>query len=55
MFLTYRSKAVVVGLSDRGIEDASAQSPLSLGLMGEISNTARARDIKDFIKATVPV
>lgn len=54
---TYHSKAVVVDLSDRGIEDwdGSAQSPLSLGLMGEILNTARAHNIKGFIKATVPV
>lgn len=54
---TYCSKVVVVDLSDRGVEDwdVSVQSPLSLGLMGEILNTARAYDIKGFIKATVPV
>lgn len=53
----YHSKAVVVGLSGRamGLWDVSAQTPLSLGLMGEILNTARACDIKGFIKATVPV
>lgn len=54
---TYHSKVVVVDLSDRGREDwdVSAQSPLSLGLMGEILSTARAHNIKGFIKATVPV
>lgn len=54
---TYHSKVVVVDLSDRGIEDwdVTAQSPLSLGLTGEILNIARAYNIKGFIKATVPV
>lgn len=54
---TYHSKVVVVDLSDRGVEDwdVSAQTPLSFGLMGEVLNTARAYDIKGFIKATVPV
>lgn len=54
---TYRSKVVVVDLSDREVEDwdVSAPSPLSPGFMAEILNTARAYDIKGFIKATVPV
>lgn len=48
---------MVVDLSDRGMGDwdVSAWTPLSLGLMGEILNIARACDIKGFIKATVPV
>lgn len=53
---TYHSKVVVVDLSDRGVEDwdVSAQTSLSLDLMSEILNIARACDIKGFIKATVP-
>lgn len=53
----HHGKVVVVDVSDRGMGhwDVSAQTSLSLSLMHEILNAARACDIKGFIKATVPV
>jgi len=53
---TYRSQTAVVELSDKetGAWDVSAQASLSLDLVGEHLNTARACYIKGFIKATVP-